>query len=208
MMYSRHNTDLGVNVHCVFRGDATWFGGDDVATLLGYVDPATVISLIGDEHKQTLGDLGMPPGWPLYTSDDVFITIDGVHSLVSRSTVHNASAFGSWFHTIQRTKDDNDDDDESIRSDDSVEDEGSLCVRLVKYIRKAYPDACAFVGRNESQRVDGILTGWQSGILVMRGTPDGFTNVFPASLDKSCESVVIALREHYKGTFKKGITAC
>jgi hypothetical protein len=95
-------------------------------------------------------------------------------------------------------------EEEEEDEEEDEEDEESLCARLIKYIHKAYPDAFAFVGRNESQHVDGILKGWQSGILVMRGTPDGFTNVFPVSLDQSYESVVIALHEHYKEAFKKG----
>ena len=93
--------------------------------------------------------------------------------------------------------------EEEDEEEEEEEDEESLRARLIKYIRKAYPDAFAFVSRNESQHVDGILKGWQSGILVTRGMPDGFTNVFPVSLDQSYESVVNSFHEPYKEAFRK-----
>ena len=104
--------------------------------------------------------------------------------------------------------DDDDDEEDKVEQDEEEEveeeeNEETLCSRLVRYIREAHPDAVPFMGHSISQHAEGVLKGWQSGIVVLRGTPNGFTDVFPVSLDQSYESAVIALHERYKETLNK-----
>ena len=202
-------------VHCVcVDGGEPWFRGDHVATILGYTSTAEALNELDDDDKKTLGEL------LACSNPDIFISVYGLHCLVYRSKKQDAGVFRRWVwsdiitvirRSIPPDHCSDDDDDESICSEDSVvgrgedeDEEESLCDRLITYIHETYPDAEVVVGHGELQHVDGILKGWQSGILVMRGTPDGFTNVFPVSLDQSYESVVIALHEHYTEAFKKG----
>ena len=214
-------------VQCVcVDGGEPWFRGDHVATILGYTSTAEALNELDDDDTNTLGEL------LACSNPDIFISVYGLHCLVYRSKKQDAGVFRRWVwsdiitvirRSIPPDHCSDDDDDESICSEDSMvgrdeqvlkngpafsegldEEEESLCDRLITYIHETYPDAEVVVGHGELQHVDGILKGWQSGILVMRGTPDGFTNVFPVSLDQSYESIVIALHEHYKEAFKKG----
>ena len=183
---------------------------------MGYTSTAEALNELDDDDKKTLGEL------LACSNPDIFISVYGLHCLVYRSKKQDAGVFRRWVwsdiitvirRSIPPDHCSDDDDDESICSEDSVvgrgedeDEEESLCDRLITYIHETYPDAEVVVGHGELQHVDGILKGWQSGILVTRGTPDGFTNVFPVSLDQSYESVVIALHGRYKEAFKKGST--
>ena len=216
MIYSRnmtqvqtfHHTDFGFRLQCVYVDGDAWFKADDAAAILGYTNTAEAISGFDDDDAKTLRELipEISVGCvAFYAHRDTFKSMCGIFELAQMSQHQEANNFRKWLwsdiikglHKMLHPH-----LESCSNNEEEEEEEESLCVRLIKHIRKTYPDAVAFVGRSDNQHVGGVLKGWQSGVLVIRGTPNGIANVCPVNLDQSYESAVVALHEHYQETFK------
>ena len=173
-----HHTDFGFRLQCVCVNGDAWFNADDVAAILGFTNTAEAISCFDDDDAKTLSELV-----PNLTVDcvvdprtrrDNSISVYGAFDLVQKSQHQDAYDFRRWLWSdiikgIRKmahphlegcyNNEEEQEEEGEEEEEEEEEDEESLCARLIKYIHKAYPDAFAFVGRNESQHVDGILKG-------------------------------------------------
>ena len=192
-------------VQCLCVSGEPWFGGKDVATVLGYANTKqAIIKHVDDDDKRKMEELGGLSERPLDANakQSMYINESGLYSLIMRSEKPEAKTFKKWVTSevlpqIRKTG------SYSVSGHYSSNDiswnevyekaagrEDALHYRVVKYIRATYPDAETIAGLGEHQttdhqRMDSRLKGYVGGqpdIMVLRGLPNGNQDVFAIEL--------------------------
>ncbi|CAB4009480.1 phage repressor [Paramuricea clavata] len=176
MVFKCENPEASVKAILTPSGE-TYLKGYDIAKALGYVKPKHAIKRhVDEEYKSTLRDLkGAPFQGPFEGGQPgtIYITEPGFYALVFKSNLKTAREFQMWVFsfvlpTLRKTG--------QVRLNPNnlsfkIESEFDLHVRVVRYIRRFYPDALITAGLGELQDTSSKrIASWRKGY--QKGQPD------------------------------------